>query len=84
MSVEGISITSPPLLVPPGTYVAEALIYTESYLLVFPAVDLDDLLGADGVTVTVGGGGWTTSGGGASTCGSGSSLSWEIGSFSTC
>ena len=55
-----------------------------SYLLVFPADDLDNLLGTDGVTVTVGGGGQTTGGGSASTCGSGSGLLWEIGSFSTC
>ena len=55
-----------------------------SYLLVFQADDLDDLLVAVGVTVTVGGGGRTTSGGSALMCGSGSSLSLVIRLLSTC
>ena len=42
-----------------------------SYLLVFPAVDLDDLLVANGVTVTVSGGGRANCGGGTSIWGSG-------------
>ena len=48
-----------------------------SYLLVFPAVDLDNLLVADGINVTVSGGGRATCGGVTLTQGSGSGLSGE-------
>ena len=96
MSVEGISITS---RLPSGAsrylccgssnlhrvFASSHIVETySSNLLVFPAVDLNDLLVAVGVTVTVGGGGRTTGGGDTSMCGSGSSLSWVIGSLSTC
>ena len=54
------------------------------YLLVFPAVDLDDLLVAAGITVTIGCGGRTSSDVVAPICGSGSGILWVTVLCSTC
>ena len=55
-----------------------------SYLLVFPVVDLDNLLFAVGITVTIGGGGRMSGDVIASICESGSSILWVTGLCSTC
>ena len=106
MSVEGISITSPP---PTGTsgylccgssnlhrvFASSQMVETYSvYLVVCPAVDLDDLLGGgvvpvellggDVVTITAGGGGRLTGVSGTSTWDCGSGLSTGTWAFSSC
>ena len=55
-----------------------------SYLVVFPAVDLDDLLTIGDVTDTAGEVGQTSGSNSSSKTESGSGMSWVVGSGSTC
>ena len=96
MSVEGISTISPP---PSGTsrylccgssilhrvFASSQMVVTYlSNLVVFPAVDLHDLLTAGGVAVTVGDVGRASGNVGSLRGGSGFGISWLIGTGSTC